>query len=60
MIKMAIAVFVGLMLGWCFIPQPKWAQPLWDKFAGLIRGGINKFKSTPVNEPDEDNRKFKE
>lgn len=34
MIELAIAVFVGLMLGWNFLPQPKWAKALYAKVAG--------------------------
>lgn len=63
MIKLAIAVFVGLMLGWCFIPQPKWAQPLWDKFSGVIKGlpsrFISKKDTTDSLDDKDDDRKFK-
>lgn len=60
MIKMAIAVFVGLMLGWCLIPQPKWAQPLWDKFAKLFKGVVNSVNKGSDNPPEGDDKKFKE
>jgi len=60
MIKIAIAVFVGLMLGWCFIPQPKWAQPIWDKLLGLIKGVVSSVNEGSDNPPDDDDKKFKD
>ena len=30
-------VFVGLMLGWLVIPQPKWAQKLVDWTVELVK-----------------------
>jgi hypothetical protein len=60
MIGYAIAIFIGLMLGWCCIPQPKWAEPLWNKFTGLIKGLKDKFKDDdPVRPEEEDDTKFK-
>ena len=60
MIGIAIGVFVGLMLGWCLIPQPKWAQPLWDKFANLIKGAFRSVNEGSSNPPDDENdTKFK-
>lgn len=47
MIKLAIAVFIGLMFGWFLVPQPKWAQPLWSKGSNIINGLINKFRKKP-------------
>lgn len=40
--SLLVGVFIGLMLGWCLIPQPKWAQALWDKFIGYIKPHVTK------------------
>lgn len=34
-------VFVGLMLGWLVIPQPKWAQKLIDWAYDLVKRPFN-------------------
>ena len=56
----AVALFIGLILGWCAIPQPKWAQPLWDKFAKLMKGVVKSVNKGSNNPPDDDDdKKFK-
>lgn len=35
-------IFVGMMIGWCGLPQPAWAQPLYDKAVTVICAKISK------------------
>ena len=39
MFNLLVGLGVGIFLGWVVIPQPAWAQALYDKIKGLFKRG---------------------
>lgn len=34
MSDLIIGVVIGLVVGWCVLPQPQWVKDLWTKIVG--------------------------
>lgn len=37
MSDLLLGVLIGLIVGWNFLPQPKWVANLWSKFFGWFK-----------------------
>jgi len=42
MINFLVTLAIGIFLGWVVIPQPAWAQSVYDKITTTVKGWFNK------------------